>query len=224
MDKSDDGGKQCSAERTARVAVLAGAPGLMLTSVAALTAESLALDADLILTILDMLVLLTVWAIAHCGRDRRNNMRRAESLVATFVGAGMVLSMALVAWTAVHRIADGGLAPSGPGVAVGLALNAGYLAVNAWILYRWRLRYLEQPSAFIRSQVCLYWDKLSANLILVVSLTAGTAFADQPWGSYVDPLAGLLMAAATLRWVSPILLDAARGLWIGRGKESSAAG
>jgi divalent metal cation (Fe/Co/Zn/Cd) transporter len=220
MDIAEDNENRSGTERTARIALLTGAPGLGLTVLAAFNADSLALHADLILTVLDVLVLATVWAVALRGcrslrSSDRNALRRAEHLACTLAAACMLLSMGVVVWIAIGRIAYGGLAPSGAGVAIGMGLNAAYAVVNLWILRRWRIRYRLAPSAFARSQVCLFWDKLSTNLIVSGSLAMGLAFPHAPLGAYVDPIAGLLIAAATARWVSPVLRDAARAAWIG---------
>jgi hypothetical protein len=56
---------ESKAERTACIAVLAGAPGLLLTAFAAANSTSLTIRADLVLTVLDMLVLVTAWFVAR---------------------------------------------------------------------------------------------------------------------------------------------------------------
>lgn len=207
------------AERTARVALLAGLPGLCVVTIAALSANSLALHADLALSALDMAVLATAWAVARRRREApltRRGHARAEHLAATLAACCMLLSMSVVVWAAFARISAGGVAPQGTGVVVGLALNGVYAAVNLWILARWRRRLRARPSPFVRSQVCLFWDKLSTNLIISTSLGLGLAFADSPLAHYVDPVAGLLIAAATARWAAPVIRDSVRGLWIVR--------
>lgn len=207
------------AERTARVAVLAGLPGLSLVAVAALSANSLALHADLVLSLLDMAVLVTAWAVSCRSRPDMQGRRRharAEHLAGTLAAICMLLSMSVVVWAALARIAVGGVAAEGAGVALGMALNGVYAGINSWILCRWRRRLRAQPSPFARAQVCLFWDKLSTNLIIATSLALGLAFAGSPAVRYVDPVAGLMIAAATARWAAPVIRDSLRGLWIAR--------
>lgn len=211
--------RRAASERTARVAVLAGLPGLSLVTVAALSANSLALHADLVLSLLDMAVLLTAWAVARRRNDAltcRRAHARAEHLAGTLAAFCMLLSMSVVVVAAISRILAGGVAPSGTGVVVGLALNGVYAAINLWILSTWRRRLREQPSPFVRAQVCLFWDKISTNLIIATSLALGLVFAGTPLAHYTDPVAGLLIAAATARWVAPVIRDSLRGMWIAR--------
>lgn len=218
MDKQESAAGRSRSEATARIAVLTGLPGLVLVVLAALTSNALALHADLILTCLDMLVLMTVWVIAFRGRGKqssreRSALQRAEHSACTLAACCMILSMCVVAWLAVGRMAEGGLSPTGVGI--GLVLNAVYAAANLFVLRRWRLRYREERTPFVRSQVCLFWDKLCTNLIVVISLGIGLCFPEGSLGRYVDPVAGLLIAATTARWTAPVLRDALRGAGIG---------
>lgn len=223
MTAEQNEANRSAAERTARFAMLAGTPGLALTAVAALSSNSLALQADLVLTALDMLVVITVWAIAFSDRrgvrpKGRMGLARAKQIACTLAAICMLFSMCVVSWTALQRIGDGGLAPHGSGVVIGLTINGAYALVNAWILRGWRSRYRDEPSAFVRSQVCLFWDKLSTNLIVAASLGAALCFPDAAIALYTDPLAGLLIAAATARWVAPVLRDSLRAAWIDQAK------
>lgn len=221
---ADDGDRRSEAERTARIAVLAGLPGLSLVTVAALSANSLALLADLVLSVLDMAVLATAWLVARRRRTSTGAgdggsaraQARAEHLAGTLAAFCMMLSMSVVVWAALSRIGAGGAEPEGPGVVIGMALNGVYAVINGWILVRWRRRMKAHPSPFVRAQVCLFWDKLSTNLIISMSLALGIGSAGSPLAPYVDPVAGLLIAAATARWATPVIRDSLRGLAIVR--------
>lgn len=205
-------------ETTARIAVLAGIPGLVLIGLAAMNSNSLALHADLILSFLDMLVLLTVWVIAFRGRHasgRHPAFQRAEHFACTLAACCMILSMAMVAWFAMERLAAGGVAPAGTGVGLGFAVNVVFAVANLLVLRRWRFRYQEERSPFVRSQVCLFWDKLCTNLIVAGSLGIGLCFPDGMLARHVDPVASLLIVAATVRWTVPVLRDVIKGMRIG---------
>lgn len=197
--------------RTAAVAILAGIPCLALTAVAALTSNALTLKADLALTVLDTIVLVTVWHFA-ARPSRGSGIGRGETIACALAAFSMTLSMMVVAGVALHRIAAGGMAPEGAGLVFGMGLNFAFAAVNLTILLRWRRRHRAAPSALSRSQVCLFSDKLASNLLIALSIAAALAFEGRAFAPYIDPVAGLLIAASTARWTLPVLRDALRGL------------
>ncbi|UVK36264.1 hypothetical protein LHFGNBLO_003163 [Mesorhizobium sp. AR10] len=211
-DKSDG---EATAARTARLAVLAGTPGLLLTAYAAATSTSLTIPADLALTLMDMLVLVSVLAVASGSKKLGMSKRRAalaETLVNALAALGMCLSMAVVAGIAVQRIAAGGVEPHGSGVVLAMNLNLAYAAVNFWILRRWKARNALAASALARAQICLFSDKLSSNLLIVTSLATAMIWQGTIIARFIDPVAGLLIATATARWAIPVVRDAVRGL------------
>jgi len=212
--------------RTARYAVLASMPGLVLTGFAAASSTSLTIRADLVLTLLDMIALTTAWALAE--RRRRAGRipcchEKAEALAAAFVALCMGLSMAVVASVAIQRILAGGMAAQGSGVILGATLNFGYGTINFWILRRWQARGRVAPSPFIRSQICLFSDKLSSNLLISLSLAAALILEGTAVARFIDPVAGLLIAAATARWMLPVARDTVRALR-SAGKSTSRSG
>jgi divalent metal cation (Fe/Co/Zn/Cd) transporter len=215
--------REARPERTARIAVLAGLPGLVLTGLAALSSTALTLKADLLLTMLDMLVLGAAWIVAaRAQARRRRGAEGAQTLLSVLAAASMSASMALVASVAVHRIAAGGVAPEGPGIAFGMALNAVSAAANLWILTRWRRRYRAKPCAVSRSQVCLFSDKLTSNVLIALAMGATLMFEGQAAARYIDPAAGLLIALSTLRWSLPVFRDALHGLALRRATSAAA--
>jgi divalent metal cation (Fe/Co/Zn/Cd) transporter len=211
------GRREARPERTARIAVLAGLPGVALTGFAAFSSTALTLKADLLLTVLDMIVLIAAWIVAARSQARRRRSADgAQTLLSVLAATSMSASMALVAGIALHRIVAGGVAPEGPGIAFGMALNAVSAAANFWILMRWRGRLSADPCAMSRSQVCLFSDKLTSNLLITLAMAATLLFEDQAAARYIDPAAGLLIALSTLRWSLPVFRDALRGLALRR--------
>lgn len=205
---------EAAAVRTARLAVLAGTPGLLLTAYAAATSTSLTIRADLALTLMDMLVLVVVAVVAG-GRKSGMGRRRAalaETLANALAASGMCLSMAVVAGIAVQRITAGGVEPHGSGVVLAMNLNLVYAAVNFWILRRWKARNALAASALARAQICLFSDKLSSNLLIAASLATAMVWEGTVIARFVDPVAGLLIATATARWTIPVVRDTARSL------------
>ncbi|TIP71556.1 hypothetical protein [Mesorhizobium sp.] len=211
----DQSNGEATAARTARLAVLAGTPGLLLTAYAAATSTSLTIRADLALTLMDMLVLVTVAIVAGGSKKLGMSKRRAalaETLVNALAAVGMCLSMAIVASIAVQRIAAGGVEPHGSGVVLAMSLNVAYAAVNFWILRRWKARNLAAASALARAQICLFSDKLSSNLLIAASLATAMIWEGTMIARFIDPVAGLLIATMTARWTIPVVRDTARSL------------
>ncbi|CAH2407943.1 conserved membrane hypothetical protein [Mesorhizobium escarrei] len=217
LRKTDDPSRgEATAAQTARLAVLAGTPGLLLTAYAAATSTSLTIRADLALTLMDMLVLVTVAIVAggrrNGGTGRKRQAARAETLANAFAALGMCLSMAVVASIAVQRIAAGGVEPHGPGVVLAMSLNLAYAAINFWILRRWKARNMAAASALARAQICLFSDKLSSNLLIAASLATAMIWQGTMMARFIDPVAGLLIATMTARWTIPVVRDTVRSL------------
>jgi Co/Zn/Cd efflux system component len=213
---NDRSNGEAAAARTARLAVLAGTPGLLLTAYAAATSTSLTIRADLALTLMDMLVLVTV-AVVTGGRNnegtgRKRRVASAETLANAFAALGMCFSMAVVAGIAIQRIAVGGVEPHGPGIVLAMSLNGAYAAINFWILRRWKARNLAAASALARAQICLFSDKLSSNLLIAASLATAMIWEGTMMARFLDPVAGLLIATMTVRWTIPVVRDTVRSL------------
>ena len=195
--------------RTARCALLAAAPGLVLTAIAAASSTSLTMRADLALTLLDTIALASAWVLA----ERRHRLpgdgssHAGETIAGALVALCMTLSMTIVAIVAVQRILAGGMVPQGGGVALGAALNIFYGAVNFWVLSRWRARGRDAPSALVSSQICLFSDKLSSNVLIAAALVATMTLGETALARFIDPVASLLIAAATARWTVPVIRD-----------------
>ena len=207
------------AERTAFIAVVAGVPGLALTAIASASSTSLAIRADLLLTLLDMLVMVTVWLVGIRGgrtsagpASRQMQLATVETLASVLAALCMSVSMAVVAWSAIGRIMAGGMAPQGSGVVLGMATNFGYAVINLWILRRWQRRGRSVSSALIRSQICLFSDKLTSNMLIGLSLAAALALEGTTIARFIDPVAGLLIASATACWTVSVIRNAFRGL------------
>ncbi|GLS41034.1 hypothetical protein GCM10010869_66310 [Mesorhizobium tianshanense] len=206
---------EATAARTARLAVLAGTPGLLLTAYAVATSTSLTIRADLALTLMDMLVLVSVMVVAGGSKKLGMNRRRAalaETLVNALAAVGMCFSMAVVAGIAIQRIAVGGVEPHGPGIVLAMSLNGAYAAINFWILRRWKARNLAAASALARAQICLFSDKLSSNLLIAASLATALIWEGTMIARFIDPFAGLLIATMTARWTIPVVRDTVRSL------------
>ena len=195
-----------SAERTAATALAAGLPGLLLTGAAALSANALAIWADLLLTLIDAAALSAVWWTARRGSRRPDEPpAAAEAHALVFVGLCMALSLALVTLLAMGRLLSGGVALGGPGVGLALVQNMAYALINGWILRRWCGRMRAAPGPFLRSQVRLFSDKLSCNLILAASLGATLTLDDMTLVAAIDAATSVLLVAMSAWWCGPVL-------------------
>lgn len=217
MDRATvaDHGRQ--RERTARIAVLAALPTLAVTAYAALSSNSLTLLADLVLTLLDAAGVLAVWLVA---RRRGNGVANLERLAGAMVGSLMLVSFGVVAGLAALRIGQGGAVVAGGGVAAGLVINLIYGLVNVAILRRCLTQRKTDSSPLIRSQLRLFIDKVTSNLLMVAALGGALLFGETPIGPFIDPVASLLVAASMAFWSVQIL----RGSLVGVIDADEAAG
>lgn len=204
-------------ERTARIAVISVVPTLSVTAYAALASNSLALFADLLLTILDAACVVAVWGVARracLGRTRGLDfgLGKLESLIGATVGVVMIASMLIVTGLAVMRLVQGGGTLSGDGVVVGLVINGVYGLVNGWILLRYLRQRAGDPSPLVRSQIRLFVDKVTSNLLMVAALAGALLFSDTAAGPLIDPVASLLVAASMAFWSIQIIRSSTRDL------------
>lgn len=205
-DAADHGRQR---ERTARIAVLAALPTLAVTAYAALASNSLTLLADLALTLLDAAGVLAVWLVA---RRRGSGVAKLEHLAGAVVGILMLASFCAVAAVAALRIGQGGTVVAGGGIAAGLAINLIYGLVNLAILRRCLAQRRTDPSPLIRSQLRLFIDKVTSNLLMVAALGGAVLFGETHIGPFIDPAVSLLVAASMAFWSIQILRGSVGGL------------
>jgi divalent metal cation (Fe/Co/Zn/Cd) transporter len=211
MDRGTAADRDRQRERTARIAVLAALPTLAVTAYAALASNSLTLLADLVLTLLDAAGVLAVWLVAR-RMGAGNGVAKLERLAGAVVGSLMLVSFCVVASLAALRIGQGGALVDGGGVAVGLAVNLIYGLVNVAILRRCLAQRKTDPSPLIRSQVRLFIDKVTSNLLMVAALGGALLFGETPIGLFIDPAASLLVAASMAFWSIQILRSSFGGV------------
>jgi Co/Zn/Cd efflux system component len=124
------------------------------------------------------------------------------------VAGSMILSMAVVAIGAAVRLAKGGSPIAGPGAILAVLLNGAYALVNGGLAWRWYRQLRQAPCPLARSQIRLFADKLSSNLLIVGGLGLALLLQDWPLARYCDPLASFLMAAMTAWWSRPVVVSA----------------
>ncbi|HEX2526534.1 MAG TPA: hypothetical protein VHL31_09595 [Geminicoccus sp.] len=196
-----------SSARTAAAALLAGMPGLAVTAVAVIGSNALTVRADLLLSLLDVMALAGVCFVTRSG----GGVLR-ERLASALVALSMAASLALISYLAFMQLSGGGTRLEGFGLFLALALNGGYAVFNAWALRRWQGVLRHQPSPLAHSQVRLFSDKLSSNLLISLSLAMSLVLDGSPISLYADPAAGLALALATAWWAAPTIAAAVRDL------------
>ncbi|WP_159718910.1 hypothetical protein [Geminicoccus flavidas] len=186
--------------RTAATAVLAGTPGLGLTVMAATTSNALVVHADLLLSLLDMVALLTVWATVRSASARLK--RAARHLMAL----SLVASLATVTWVTWERLTVDTVRLEGRGLWVAMILNGVYALINGWVLLRWRRSHRQSSCSVAASQIRLFADKLTSNVLIAGSLAVSVALDGIYLSRFIDPVAGLAMVTATAWWAAPTVL------------------
>ncbi len=90
---------------------------------------------------------------------------------------------------------------AGAGLLVGLGLSLVFGAVNLRLLALWRNRARRDPgSAFLRSQMRLFADKVCSNLLLVVALLLMLGLDGEPGCRFIDPAASLVTIVVSACW------------------------
>jgi len=185
--------------RTALAAIMAGTPGLGLTAAAAATSDALVVQADLVLSLLDMAALLAIAVAVQRGTAR------AEWLAHYLVTLSMIASLVMISWLSLARLTMPALA-EGAGLWLALILNSVHAPINGWLLVRWRRAHRSSPSPATAGQMRLFADKLTSNLLISGSIAATVSLGDHRMAPLVDPAAGLAMVAATIWWTGPAIM------------------
>jgi len=125
-------------------------------------------------------------------------MGKFENFTGIITGAVMLVSLILVFFTAVHRIAF----PEGlnaDGAYLGIGLMALGVCVNSWLWIRnYRLAQKEH-SPIMDSQWRLFRTKAFSDASVLAALVLSMAFHDAGWALYIDPLASFIIAGFLLQ-------------------------
>jgi divalent metal cation (Fe/Co/Zn/Cd) transporter len=100
----------------------------------------------------------------------------------------------------------------GSGIFVAIAINLAYTFINGAILLRYLRQRHSDPSPLVSSQIRLFIDKLTSNILVLVSLGAAVLWRDTSFGRFIDPMASLLIGASMIFWSSRIMRDSIREL------------
>lgn len=200
--------------------LVSGGVGVGLALLLAVTANSLALWADWIATLLDFLAVFIAWwglKKSEVGRSDvyHYGFGRFESLASMGMAAFMVISFLCITTAAVTRILNP-VPVKGIGVLFGIILHAVFGFINARLTLRSIQLEKREKTALVAAQKRIFAIKAGANLLMFGTLSISFFFRGQPWAFYADPVAALIIAsmllagaAKTFRFSVRDLLDCA---------------
>jgi ferrous-iron efflux pump FieF len=193
--------KPVKRESIAATGTWVGLVGLLITITYAVTANSVALWAECLVTVLDFLCVLTAWlTLRRVGRGAAASgpaLGRLESFASLGIGQLMVLSFVLImgaaAWKAFHPSPIGGF-----GVYLAICANSVYSLINGSLLSRSLKMERSRPSPTISAQRRLYSVKTFSNVIMVVAMGLALGFRSQLWAQYIDPVFSVFIGVALI--------------------------
>lgn len=115
-----------------------------------------------------------------------------ETISCTVTGGVMFISLALVFFVALYRIA----VPESlirEGTMFGIVLMILGVCTNSWLSYKNHRIAKKEPSLIMESQWRLFRTKAFSDGAVLVALTASLALAEYEWSHYIDPLASFMI-------------------------------
>ena len=186
-------------QRAILLSFITAAVMLIPGAVAAVLSNSLIVLADVLQETSEAVgILFAYFAIRKVsrGKDMAYNFGygKLEGFSSLFIAGIIGVSLVVILFNAWRGIRE----PeplSGVGVWISIAAN---LTNASYSLVLWR-RYTrmkrEDPSPIVEGQQSLFRGKFLASCTVMVSLSAGLLFRDQPWSDFIDPVVALGLAA-----------------------------
>lgn len=141
---------------------------------------------------------LTIRKMAKGGAGTYDyGMGKMETMTSIITGGVMFISLALVFFVALYRIA----VPAElvlEGAYLGVALMIIGVCTNSWL---WQKNYRlnqKEPSPIMDSQWRLFRTKAFSDFSVLASLVASLTFSQYAWSLYIDPLASFIIAGFLL--------------------------
>jgi cation diffusion facilitator family transporter len=125
-------------------------------------------------------------------------MGKFENLTGIITGGVMFISLALVFFTAIHRI----YVPEElvvEGAFLGIGLMALGVFVNTWLWFRNLRLYRQSPSPIMDSQWRLFRTKAFSDASVLSALVLSMALHDFWWSLYIDPVASFVIVGFLLQ-------------------------
>ena len=204
----DGNNKKSTAKRSsvAATGLVSGGAAVGLAFFIALTANSIALWADWIATLLDFLAIVTAWwglKKAEAGKTDFYNygFGRFESLASMGMATLMAISLICIMAAAVMRLQNP-VPVKGVGVLVGIALHLIFGGINISLVLKSLVLERIGRTALISAQRRVFTIKATANVLMFSSLGVSYLFRDHIWVSYADPVAAIAIACTLLAGAS----------------------
>jgi len=184
-------------ERSIFIGLLLGIFGLITGVIAAVIANSLTLESEILKNIgLVTAVFLSYLSIRKVNRGRTEGYNygygKLESVSSLIVATVLVISLVIIIAHIVERFQHP-VELHAEGVDLAIAFSAIGLLTSAWL---WRHDYhlvKEEFSPVLESLWRMYRSKTIASMLVIVSLSLSAIFKDQPWVYYVDPAASVII-------------------------------
>lgn len=165
---------------------------------AALLAGSIVMFADVLKCANEILATFFAWLtlrkITRGGAGTYDyGMGKFETMASIITGTVMFVSLALVFYTAVHRIEYPEPLQS-HGAVFGIVLMAVGVAANTWLWFKnYRLAQAD-PSPIMDSQWRLFRTKALSDFSVFLALVLSVGLSSHAWSVYIDPLASFIIA------------------------------
>ena len=186
----------------AALGLFSGGAAVGLALFIAITANSLALWADWVATLIDFLAVFVAWwglKKADAGKTESFNygFGRFESLTSMAFAALQVLSFLFITAAAVVRMQNP-VPIEGMGVLIGIGLHLifGFINVRLMLKSLWLER--SEKTALVAAQRRVFTIKASANILMFTTLGISFFLREHRWALYADPLAAIFIACLLL--------------------------
>ncbi|MBA4419094.1 MAG: hypothetical protein C0392_14490 [Syntrophus sp. (in: bacteria)] len=168
----------------------------------AVTANSIALWADWVATILDLFAVFIAWwglKKSETGKTDTYNygFGRFESLTSMGMAVLMVISFFSITAAAVVRFQHP-VAVEGMGVLIGIVLHVIFGFINVRLTLQSLSLEMRAKSPLVTAQRRVFTIKASANILMFCSLSISYFLRDHIWASYADPVAATAIACTLL--------------------------
>ena len=141
---------------------------------------------------------LTIRKMARGGTGTYDyGMGKFETVTSIITGGVMLISLALVFFTAIHRI----IVPEElvhDGVMLGIVLMVIGVTMNSWLWMKNYHLWQKAPSPIMDSQWRLFRTKAFSDFSVLIALVAGLVFSHYSWAVYIDPCASFVIAGFLL--------------------------
>ena len=184
-------------EHSILLGLLLGIFGLITGIIAAVIANSLTLESEILKNIgLVTAVFLSYLSIRKVNRGRTEGYNygygKLESVSGLIVATVLVISLIIVIGHTIERFQHPVELHEG-GLDLAIVFSAVALLTSIWL---WRHDYhltKEEYSPVLESLWRMYRSKTVASMLVIVSLSLSAVFNDQPWVTYVDPVVSVII-------------------------------